>query len=96
MNREAVDFNPWSWLSSANRNRSPSIMDYFFPPSRTLNNATATTYKPTKHYTIRPVVRTTETPTVQETDTTLNSDSTETVSVIDTPGTTIEGPKETA
>ncbi|KAG6441612.1 hypothetical protein O3G_MSEX001904 [Manduca sexta] len=179
----AVDFNPWSWLSSANRNRSPSIMDYFFPPSRTpkqshldppadrrppptlqtestpapttleersttygkkistktkstaptinptatsppktkkstrkpattvetkttavktestppaTKDATATTYKPTKHYTIRPVVRTTETPTVQETDTTLNSDSTETVSVIDTPGTTIEGPKETA
>ncbi|XP_047532277.1 mucin-3A isoform X1 [Vanessa atalanta] len=29
-----IDFNPWSWLPN-NRNKSPSIMDYFFPPSRT-------------------------------------------------------------
>ncbi|XP_041980467.1 uncharacterized protein LOC121734116 [Aricia agestis] len=29
-----VDFNPWSWIPTT-RNRSPSIMDYFFPPSRT-------------------------------------------------------------
>lgn len=29
-----IDFNPWAWLPT-NRNRSPSIMDYFFPPSRT-------------------------------------------------------------
>uniref|UniRef100_A0A2A4K4P3 Uncharacterized protein n=1 Tax=Heliothis virescens TaxID=7102 RepID=A0A2A4K4P3_HELVI len=66
------------------------------PPSTT-KDATVTTYKPpTKHYTIRPVVRTTETPTVQDTETTLNSDSTETVSDFDTVGTTADGPKETA
>ncbi|VVC88161.1 unnamed protein product [Leptidea sinapis] len=29
-----IDFNPWSWLPSS-RNKSPFIMDYFFPPSRT-------------------------------------------------------------
>ncbi|XP_048484590.1 uncharacterized protein LOC125490179 [Plutella xylostella] len=29
-----IDFNPWAWLPTS-RNRSPSIMDYFFPPSRT-------------------------------------------------------------
>ncbi|XP_047505795.1 zonadhesin [Pieris napi] len=29
-----IDFNPWSWIPN-NRNKSPSIMDYFFPPSRT-------------------------------------------------------------
>lgn len=29
-----IDFNPWSWIPT-NRNKSPSIMDYFFPPSRT-------------------------------------------------------------
>ncbi|XP_026326117.1 zonadhesin [Hyposmocoma kahamanoa] len=29
-----IDFNPWAWIPT-NRNRSPSIMDYFFPPSRT-------------------------------------------------------------
>lgn len=29
-----IDFNPWAWLPT-NRNRSPTIMDYFFPPSRT-------------------------------------------------------------
>ncbi|GBP88753.1 hypothetical protein EVAR_62166_1 [Eumeta japonica] len=29
-----IDFDPWAWLP-ASRNRSPSIMDYFFPPSRT-------------------------------------------------------------
>ncbi|XP_075979799.1 doublesex cognate 73A [Anticarsia gemmatalis] len=179
-----IDFNPWAWLPS-NRNRSPSIMDYFFPPSRTpkqsnleppadrtppqtttlentpapttieersttyakkistktkstapvtnptattppktkkstrkptttteakttqtktdaptqtmkYKDATATTYRPpTKHYTIRPVVRTTETPTVQDTETTLNSDSTESLSDIDTSGTTADGPKDT-
>lgn len=63
----------------------------------TTKDATVTTYRtPTKHYTIRPVVRTTETPTVQDTETTLNSDSTETVSDFDTVGTTADGPKETA
>ncbi|XP_053611967.1 uncharacterized protein dsx-c73A [Plodia interpunctella] len=181
-----IDFNPFAWLPT-NRNRSPSIMDYFFPPSRTpkqssleppadrappqttvpqttLDNtpapttviedrpttlarkvssktkstipSTATippktkkvtrkpitidttletkttqttkiqtqastvkvttvpsTYRPTKHYTIRPVVRTTETPTVQDTETT--SDSTETVSDFDTSGTTIGDLKDT-
>lgn len=181
-----IDFNPFSWLP-INRNRSPFIMDYFFPPSRTpkqstfdppadrkpppettlpettLDNTPApttledrlttysrkvstktkstlpatatsppktkkpsrkpvptettletkvpstkietapptfkvttvpTTYRPTKHYTIRPVVRT-ETPTIQDTETT-NSDSTETVSELDTAGTTAEDAKETA
>ncbi|CAK1542207.1 unnamed protein product [Leptosia nina] len=29
-----IDFNPWSWIPN-DRNKSPSIMDYFFPPSRT-------------------------------------------------------------
>ncbi|XP_026749876.2 zonadhesin [Galleria mellonella] len=29
-----IDFNPFAWLPT-NRNGSPSIMDYFFPPSRT-------------------------------------------------------------
>ncbi|RVE43490.1 hypothetical protein evm_011862 [Chilo suppressalis] len=29
-----IDFNPFAWLPT-NNNRSPSIMDYFFPPSRT-------------------------------------------------------------
>ncbi|CAG4943877.1 unnamed protein product [Parnassius apollo] len=33
-----LDFNPWSWLPS-NSNRSPSVMDYFFPPSRTPKNS---------------------------------------------------------
>ncbi|OWR53246.1 hypothetical protein KGM_203129 [Danaus plexippus plexippus] len=33
-----IDFNPWSWIPS-NRNKSPSIMDYFFPPSRTPKNS---------------------------------------------------------
>lgn len=175
----AIEFDPWSWLPSANRNRSPSIMDYFFPPSRTpkqsnldppadrkppptmqitekpapttieerttyakkittktkstapatnptattvpkikkstrkpattietktahtktdpsppaTKHATATTYKPTKHYTIRPLVRITETPTMQATETTLNT--AETVSEIDPAGTTVDGPKET-
>lgn len=41
-------------------------------------------------------MRTTETPTVQDTETTLNSDSTETVSDFGTAGTTADGPKETA
>lgn len=66
-------------------------------PASTTKDATVTTYKPpTKHYTIRPVVRTTETPTVQDTETTLNSDSTETVSDFETAGTTVDGPKDTA
>ncbi|XP_028037705.1 uncharacterized protein LOC114248620 isoform X1 [Bombyx mandarina] len=177
-----LDFNPWTWLSATNRNKSPSIMDYFFPPSRTpkqsnldppadrrpppttqstdstptmttleerttyakkistktkstvpatsptattppktkkgtrkpttthetkitqsktetippaTKDATATTSRPTKHYTIRTIVRTTETPTVQDVDTTLNTDSTETVSA-DTAGSTVDGPKVTA
>ncbi|XP_013169900.1 PREDICTED: uncharacterized protein LOC106119453 [Papilio xuthus] len=181
-----LDFNPWSWLPS-NSNRSPSVMDYFFPPSRTPKNSnldppadrsppkmyttiadtlttgnqehpttlsrksgskskitasptritaslktkknahktvdteispeskttppvmsnnvtqapiqvvvTTTTARPTKHYTIRPLIRTTATDTV-ETESTLNteSDSTETVAVFDTAGTTAENVKVT-
>lgn len=66
-------------------------------PTQTMKDSSATTNRgPTKHYTIRPIVRTTETPTVQDTETTLNSDSTETVSDIDTLGTTADEPKETA
>ncbi|CAH2049321.1 unnamed protein product, partial [Iphiclides podalirius] len=33
-----LDFDPWSWLPS-NGNRSPSVMDFFFPPSRTPKNS---------------------------------------------------------
>ncbi|CAK1581004.1 unnamed protein product [Parnassius mnemosyne] len=183
-----LDFNPWSWLPS-NSNRSPSVMDYFFPPSRTPKNSnldppadrtppktnpttidetltttsfqerpttharkssnksklnaslphttaspktkkivhrttdtdttfdskttldikmenvaqttikaamTTSTARPTKHYTIRPIIRTASTSTTQETESTLNtnSDSTETVAV-DTVGTTDENIKAT-
>lgn len=63
--------------------------------TETTIDATATTYRPTKKYTIRPVVRTTETLTVQDTEMTMSADSTETVSV-DTAGTTLDEPKETA
>ncbi|XP_068622463.1 uncharacterized protein dsx-c73A [Battus philenor] len=181
-----LDFNPWSWLPSSNR--SPSVMDYFFPPSRTPKNSnldppadrsppkttstvvgetlttayqerpttlarksanksktplstyhttvspktkknalktidinatedikttqsvrgddvtqdlfkaavTTSTARPTKHYTIRPIVRT-STATAEETESTLNtnSDKTETVAV-ETVATTVEDAKGTA
>ncbi|KAL0870585.1 hypothetical protein ABMA27_005547 [Loxostege sticticalis] len=64
------------------------------PPPPTVRVTTVpTTYRPTKHYSIRPVVRT-ETPTVQDIETT-SSDSTETVSESETAGTTAEDAKET-
>lgn len=67
-------------------------------PTSTKDSTIPSTYRPTKHYTIRPVVRTTETPTALNTETTLNtdSDSTETVSEYETLGTTVEEPRETA
>ncbi|XP_063383130.1 dystroglycan 1 [Cydia fagiglandana] len=79
-----IDFNPWAWLPT-NRNRSPAIMDYFFPPSRTPKQSmldppadrtppqtTITTVEPTtieERTTLRKTTKTKTTPAIHSTAT---------------------------
>lgn len=66
-----IDFNPWAWLPT-NRNRSPSIMDYFFPPSRTPKQSSLD--PPADRTPPRTTLTTNETPpptTIEERSTTL-------------------------